>query len=97
MEIFFSILCVIFAVFSCIFGVRNRIGNRSYRSTSFRAGSNIRDDRSRYNDLISDYQQLERDEERIQKLDKRDADNIAECIKISGRIRKREPETGVRK
>lgn len=93
MEIFFGILAAIFAVISSIFGVRNRI----HRSSNYGTRGNLRDDGSRYNDLISDYQQLERDKERIQELDKRDANNIAECAKISERIRKREPEIGVTK
>ena len=87
MEILFSILCAIFAVISSIFGVRNRI-----HSSRTGAGSGIRNDRSRYNNLVSDNKRLERDKDRIQELDRRDDDNIAECAKISERIRKREPE-----
>lgn len=92
MEILFSILCVVFAALASVFGVRNRIGNRNNRSTNFGTGSNLRTDRSRYNDLVRDYQQLERDQERVQELDRRDNDNIAGCARISERIRKREPE-----
>lgn len=90
MEIFFSILCAIFAVISCIFGVRNRISN-----SRTGAGSDIRNSRERLDNTLSDYQQLERDEERVQELERRSADNIAECSRISERIRKREPETNV--
>lgn len=88
MEIFFSILCAIFAVIASIFSVRNRVhGSKS------RTGSSLRDDWSRYNDIVSNSERLERDKDRIQELDRRDDDNIAECARISGRIRKREPET----
>ena len=88
MEIFFSILCAIFAVLASVFGVRNRI-NR----TRTGAGSGIRNDRSRYNDLVSDYKRSERDKERVEELDKRNDENIERCSRISSRIRKREPET----
>lgn len=85
MEIFFSILCAIFAVISSIFGVRNRINN-----SRTGVGGDLRSSRSRLDDIVSDNKRLERDKERIQELDRRDADNIAECAKISERIRKRE-------
>lgn len=88
MEIFFSILCAIFAVLASVFGVRNRI-NR----TRTGAGSYIRNDRSRYNDLVSDHKRLERDKERVEELDKRNDENIERCSRIGERIRKREPET----
>lgn len=92
MEIFFSILCAIFAVIASIFGVRNRV-----HGSKFGTGSSLRDERSRYNDIVSNSERLERDKDRIQELDRRDDDNIAECAKISERIRKREPETSVTK
>ena len=88
MEIFFSILCVIFAVISSVFGVRNRI-HSSRPSTN----GGICSDGSRYNDLVSNSEKLERDKDRLAELDRRDDDNIAECVKVSERIRKREPET----
>lgn len=88
MEIFFSILCAIFAVIASIFGVRNRVhGSRPNTNRG------ICSDGSRYNDLVSNSERLERDKDKIQELDRRDADNIGECARISGRIRKREPET----
>lgn len=90
MEIFFSILCAIFAVITSIFSVRNRV--HSSRPNTNRG---ICSDGSRYNDLVSNSERLERDKDRISELDRRDDDNIAECAKISERIRKREPETGV--
>ena len=85
MEIFFGILAAIFAVISSIFGVRNRINN-----SRTGVGGDLRSSRSRLDDIVSDNKRLERDKERIQELDRRDADNIAECAKISERIRKRE-------
>lgn len=90
MEILFSILCVIFAVLASIFGVRNRV-----HSSRPNTNGRVCDDGSRYNDLVSNSERLERDKDRIQELDRRDDDNIAECAKISERIRKREPETSV--
>ena len=87
---FFAILAAIFAVISSIFGVRNRI-HSSRPNTNRR----VCDDGSGYNDLVSNSERLERDKEQLQELDRRDDDNIAECAKISERIRKREPETSV--
>lgn len=87
MEIFFGILAAIFAVISSIFGVRNRI-HSSRPNTNGRVCS----DGSRYNDLVSNSERLERDKEQLRELDRRDDDNIAECVKVSERIRKREPE-----
>lgn len=87
-EILFSIGATIFAIFATICGVRNRI-NGSRLGT--RGG--IRDGRSRYNDLVSNCDRLERDKDRIQELDKRDDGNIERCKDISSRIRKREQET----
>lgn len=88
MEIFFGILAAIFAVISSIFGVRNRI----HRSSNSGTRCNIRNDRTRYNDLVSNSERLERAKDRIQELGRRDADNIRKCAKISERIRKKEPE-----
>ena len=93
MEIFFSIIAGIFAIIASVFGVRNRLGNRNDRSASTRGGSNLRDERSRYNDTLSDYQELERNKERIRELDRRDDDCIKECNDIKQRIRKGEQET----
>ena len=85
MEILFSILCAIFAVLASVFGVRNRIKN-----SGIGTNGRVRNDRSRYNDLVSDHQQLERDKDRIQELDARDDENIRRCSRIGERIRKRE-------
>ena len=85
MEILFSILCAIFAVLASVFGVRNRING-----TRTRTGSGIRDEGGRYTDIVSDHKQLERDKERVEELDARDADNLRECSRIGERIRKRE-------
>lgn len=74
MEILFIIFSVIFGFIAAIFGVKNRI-----RNTKPGTGSDIRDDRSRHNYLVSYNKQLDAD--------------ITECSKISGRIRKREQET----
>ena len=90
MEIFFSIIAGIFAIFASVFGVRNRI-----RNTKLGAGSYIRNDRSRYNDLVSDHQRLERNKDRVEELDARDADKLKECSRIGERIRKREQETDI--
>ena len=87
MEIFFSIIAGIFAIIAAVCGVRNRI-----HGTRPGAGSGIRNDRSRYNDLVSDNKRLERDKERVEELDARDADKLRECARISERIRKREQE-----
>ena len=85
MEIFFSIIAGIFAIIASVFGVRNRIN-----SARTGTGSGIRNDRSRYNDLVSDNKRLERDKERVEELDARDADKLRECSRIGERIRKRE-------
>lgn len=74
MEIFFSIIAGIFAIAASVFGIRNRING-----TKSRTRSDIRDDGSRHNDLVSDNKRLDAD--------------IAECSRISSRIRKREQET----
>lgn len=87
MEIFFSIIAGIFAIIASVFGIRNRING-----TKSGTGSNIRDDRSRYNGLVSNCDRLERDKDRIQELDKRDDGNIERCKDIMSRIRKKEQE-----
>ena len=74
MEIFFSIIAGIFAIAASIFGVKNRIKNSRLGT---RRG--IHNDRTRYNDIVSDGKRLDAD--------------IAECSRIGERIRKREPET----
>lgn len=88
MEIFFSIIAGIFAIIASVFGVSNRIKNS-------RPGTrrDIRDERGRYTDLVSDNKRLERDKERVEELDARDADKLKECSRIGERIRKREQET----
>ena len=88
MEIFFSIIAGIFAIAASVFGVRNRIKN-----SRLGAGSRIRNDRSRYTDIVSNNKRLERDKERVEELDARDADKLKECSRIGERIRKREQET----
>ena len=90
MEILFSILCAIFAILASVFGVRNRING-----TRTGAGSGICNDRSRYNDLVSDHKQLERNKDRISELDKRDDENIERCKDIVSRIRKREQKADI--
>ena len=84
MEIFFSIIAGIFAIAASVFGVRNRIRNSRPGTRS-----GIRNDRTRYNDIVSDNKQLEREKERVEELDKRDDENIGRCKDIVGRIRKR--------
>ena len=88
MEIFFSIIAGIVSINAVVFGIRNRING-----TKSRTRGGIRDDRSRYNDLVSNCDRLDRDKERVEELDKRDDDDIERCKDISSRIRKREPET----
>ena len=91
MEVFFSIIAGIFAILAGVFGVRNRI-----HGTRPGTGSGIRNDRTRYNDLVSDNKRLERDKERVEELDARGSDKLRECSRIGERIRKREQETDVR-
>lgn len=88
----FAIFAAIFSIITVVFGVRNRING-----TKSRTRRDIRDEGSRYNDLVSDNKRLERDKERVEELDDRDADKLRECARISSRIRKREQETDVRK
>lgn len=83
----FSIGAAIFAIFAAICGVR--------RSTRTGAGSGIRNDRGRYNDLVSDHKQLERDKDRISELDKRDVSDLRRCSEIGKRIRKREQKADI--
>ena len=90
MEILFSIIAGIFAIIASIFGARNRI-----RNSRLGTRGGIRNDRSRYNDLVSDYKRSERNKERIQELDKRDADKLKECARIGERIRKREQKADI--
>ena len=90
MEILFGIFAAIFSIIAVVFGVRNRING-----TKSRTRSNIRDDRGRYNGLVSDHQRLERDKERVEELDDRDDGNIERCKDISSRICRRERETGI--
>lgn len=87
MEIFFSIIAGIFAIIASVFGVSNRIKNSRPGTRS-----DIRDERGRYTDLVSDNKRLERDKERVEELDARDADKLKECSRIGERIRKREQE-----
>ena len=86
-EILFSIGAAIFAIFATICGVR--------RSTRTGAGSGICNDRSRYNDIVSDHKRLERDKDRISELDKRGDENIKRCKDIVSRIRKREQKADI--
>ena len=92
MEVFFSIIAGIFAIIAGVFGVNNRI-----RNSRTGAGSGIRNDRPRYNDLVSDNKRLERDKGRVEELDARDADKLRECSRIGERIRKREQEADTTK
>ena len=85
---FFAIFAAIFSIISVVFGVRNRING-----TKSRTRNGIRNDRSRYNDLVSDNKRLERDKEHVEELDDRDDENIRRCSRIGERIRKREQET----
>ena len=87
MEIFFGIFAAIFSIFTVVFGVKNRLNG-----TKSRTRSNIRDEGSRHNGLVSNCDKLERDKDKLQELDKRDDGNIERCKDISSRIRKREQE-----
>ena len=88
MEVFFSIIAGIFAIIAGVFGVNNRIRNSRPGTRS-----DIRNSRARLNDLVSDNKRLERNKERVEELDARDADKLKRCSRIGERIRKREPET----
>ena len=85
MEILFGIFAAIFSIITVVFGVRNRI-----HGTRPGTRSDIRNSRARLNDLVSDNKRLERDKERVEELDARDADKLKECARIGERIRKRE-------
>ena len=87
MEIFFSIIAGIFAIIAAIFGVKRRV-----HGTKLGDGSDIRNSRERLDNLVSDNKRLERDKERVEELDARDADKLRECARIGERIRKREQE-----
>lgn len=87
MEIFFSIIAGIFAITASVFGVKNRIKNSRLGTRR-----DIRDERGRHTDIVSDNKQLERDKDRIQELDARDDESIERCSRIGERIRKREQE-----
>ena len=76
MEIFFSIIAGIFAIAASVFGVKNRIKNSRLGTRR-----DIRDERGRHTDLVSDSKRLDAD--------------IAECSRIGERIRKREQEADV--
>ena len=92
MEIFFSIIAGIFAIAASVFGVRNRIN-----STKSRTRGDIRGERGRLDDIVSDNKQLERDKERVEELDARDTDKLRECSRIGERLRKREQEADTTK
>lgn len=87
MEVFFSIIAGIFAIIAVVCGVRNRI-----HGTRPGTRSDIRNSRARLNNIIHNYKRTERDKERVEELDARDADKLAECSRIGERIRKREQE-----
>ena len=89
-EILCCIGAAVLAVLASVFGVRNRI-----HGTRIGTRGGIRDDRSRYNDLVSDHKRLERDKERVEKLDARGTDKLRECSRIGERIRKREQKVDV--
>lgn len=78
MEVFFSILAGIFAIVSCVFGVKRRI-----HSSSSRTGSNLRNSGTRSDDLVRRVEQLEQ-------LEQRATDSIERVNSIKQRIRKRE-------
>ena len=90
MEILFSILCAIFAVLASVFGVRNRI-----HGTRLGTRGGIRNSRARLDNIIHNYKRTERDKERVEELDARDADKLRECSRIGERIRKREQKVDV--
>ena len=92
MEILFGIFATIFSILAVVCGVRNRI-----HGTKSGTRSDIRNSRARLDNLVSDNKRLERDKERVQELDARDADKLRECARIGERIRKREQETNVTK
>ena len=92
MEIFFSVIAGIFAIIAGVFGVRNRI-----RNSRLGDGSGIRNSRERLDNIVHNNKRLERDKERVEELDARDADKLAECSRIGERIRKREQKADTTK
>ena len=88
-EILCCIGAAVFSILAVIFGVR--------RSTRTGTNRGIRNDGGRYNDLVQNHQRLERDKDRISKLDKRDNENIRRCADIIKRVRKREQEVDNKK
>lgn len=88
MEILCSIIAILFSILTVVFGVKRRV-----HSSRPNTNGRVCDEGSRYNDLVSNSERLERDKERISELDRRDDDNIERCNDIIGRIQKREPET----
>ena len=92
MEILFGIFAAIFSIIAVVCGVSNRI-----HGTRPGTRSDIRNSRAGLNDLVSDNKRLERDKERVEELDARDADKLKECARIGERIRKREQEADTTK
>lgn len=92
MEVLFGIFAAIFSIITVVFGVSNRINN-----TRLGTGSDIRNSRARLDNLVSDNKRLERDKERVEELDARDAGKLRECSRIGERIRKREQEADATK
>ena len=88
MEVFFSIIAGIFAIIAGVCGVNNRI-----RNSRPGARSDIRNSRAGLDNIIHNYKRTERDKERVEELDARDAEKLKRCSRIGERIRKREPET----
>lgn len=88
MEILFGIFAAIFSTIAVVFGVKNRING-----TKLGTRGDIRNSRERLDNIIHNHKRLKRDKERVEELDARDADKLAECSRIGERIRKREPET----
>lgn len=82
---FFAIFAAIFSIISVVFGVSNRI-----RNSRPGTGSDIRNSRARLDNLVSDNKRLERDKERVEELDARDADKLRECSRIGERICRKE-------
>ena len=92
MEILFGIFAAIFSIIAVVCGVK-----RNIRNTRTRTNGRVCNDRPRYNDLVSDNKRLERNKERVEELDARDADKLKECSRIGERIRKREQEADTTK
>lgn len=86
MEVLFSIIAILFSILAAVFGVKRRVySSRPYTNRG------VRSDRSGLDNALSDYQQLERDQERVQELERRSDDDIRECARISERIHRKEP------